>query len=189
MIARVLTIVWLTLVWILLWGTPSVANVAAGLLIAGILVALVPVERDGGGGIHPVAVLRFGVYFAFSLVGATLGVARTVLAPRPRLEQGVVAIPLRTRSPLVTAFVANSISLTPGTLTVDIRPRTFGFADADDAPTLFVHCLQIGDPDDIRRDGYRLERLAVAAFGTVADRDATSGPEPGWPRTDVGGGR
>lgn len=182
MTARLLTTAWLTLVWVLLWGTPSVANVAAGLVLATVLVTLFPVAHDGGGGIHPVALLRYGLVFSWALVVATASVVRTVVSRRMPLEQGVVEVPMHTRSPLVTAFVANSISLTPGTLTIDVRPRSFGFDDHDAAPVLFVHCLVVGDPERIRADVHRLERLAVDAFGTVADRGSPTAPRPGGER-------
>jgi multicomponent Na+:H+ antiporter subunit E len=106
---------------------------------------------------------------------ATFTVAVTLLRPRLELEQGIVAIPLRANSPVVVAFVANSISLTPGTLTVDIRPRTYGIdAGPEDttAPVLYVHCLQTGDPDEVRADAWHVEELAVRAFGTPTDRAA-----------------
>lgn len=179
---RALLVLWLTLVWVLLWGTPSVGNVLAGLLLGTAAVLVVRPGPDRGSGVHPVAVLRFALHFAWALVGATASVARTVLAPRMRLEEGIVAVPLRATSPVVLSFVANAISLTPGTLTVDIRPRDYGVADddtrpADDprAPVLYVHCLVTGDPDEVRADARRFEDLAVAAFGSPEDRRAALG--------------
>ena len=93
------------------------------------------------------------------------------------LEQGIVAVPLRTSSPVVTSFIANSISLTPGTLTVDVRPRRFGIDEGhhQQPPTLYVHTLIVGDPEHVRREARRLEELAVAAFGTPVDRAAVFG--------------
>lgn len=175
--SRALLVVWLVAVWVLLWGSASPANLLSGVAVALVLVAVFPPGPDRGAGIHPVAVLRFGLHFARELVTATASVAVTVLRPRMELEQGIVAIPLRASSPIVVSFIANSISLTPGTLTVDVRPRSFGIEDGhhDEAPTLYVHTLIVGDPEDVRRDARRLEELAVAAFGTPTDRAAVLG--------------
>lgn len=172
--SRVLLVAWLTLVWVLLWGSPTPANLLSGLTVALVLVVVFPPGADRGVGLHPVAVLRYGVHFGRELVTATASVAATVLRPRMGLEQGIVAVPLRSTSPVVVSFVANSISLTPGTLTVDVRPRRFGIDDGhhDEPPTLYVHTLIVGDPDHVRADAHRLEELAVAALGTPADRAA-----------------
>jgi multicomponent Na+:H+ antiporter subunit E len=172
---RLLIILWLTFVWVLLWGGLTLGNVLAGVAIATVLVLLFPLGPDRGGGVHPLAVLRFGLFFAWALVVATWTVVVTLLRPRLALEQGIVAVPMRATSPVVVAFVANSISLTPGTLTVDVRPRTYGIdagPDDTEAPVLYVHCLVVGDPETVRADARHVEELAVRAFGTVRDRAA-----------------
>ncbi|MDQ2678949.1 MAG: Na+/H+ antiporter subunit E [Actinomycetota bacterium] len=171
LVPRVLVTAWLTVVWVLLWGGLTVGNVLAGLLLATLLTTAFPLGPDRDTGVHPVALLRFGAHFAVALVQSTAAVARSVLRPLSRLEEGIVAVPLHVRSPVVVSFVANAISLTPGTLTVDIRPRSYGITSTGpDNPTLFVHCLVVGDPDSVRTDAWHLERLAVAAVGTREDR-------------------
>ena len=171
LVPRLLMTAWLTLVWVLLWGGLTLGNVAAGLLFGVVLTTVFPVGPDRGTGLHPIALLRFGAHFAVALVRSTAAVARSVLRPLSRLEEGILAVPLHVRSPVVVSFVANAISLTPGTLTVDVRPRSYGIASTGpDKPTLFVHCLVVGDPDSVRSDAWHLERLAVAAVGTREDR-------------------
>ena len=176
-LSSVLLVLWLTLVWVLLWGSAAAGTVVSGLVLATLLVVLVRPHDDRGGGIHPIAVLRYGVHFAWALVASTASVAATVLRPRMELAEGIVAVPMRARSPVVVTFVANSITLTPGTLTVDIRPRAYGVdegADAPEPPVLYVHCLVVGDPEDVRADAWRFEELAVAAFGSAEDRRAVA---------------
>jgi multicomponent Na+:H+ antiporter subunit E len=184
--SRVLVALWLTLVWALLWGSAAPGTLIAGLVLGSLLVLVVPPRRDTGGGVHPIAVLRYGVRFAWALVTATASVAATILRPRMQLEEGIVAVPMRARSPVVVTFVANSISLTPGTLTVDIRPRGYGIderapseaAANTPAPVLYVHCLVVGDPEQVRVEARRFEELAVAAFGSEADRRAVAAGAP-----------
>ena len=195
MITRVMLVAWLTLVWILLWGEASVGNILAGLIIATVLVPAFRPGDDGDVGLHPIAIAKFGVWFAWALISATASVVRQVLRPTLQLEQGIVAVPLRATSPVVTTFVANAISLTPGTLTVDVRPQSFGQVGIDSShgdlpvvdgvtqpPVLYVHCLETGDPDQVRADGLVLEEFAVRAFGSAEDRLAIQGPAPRWPR-------
>ncbi len=175
LIARGLLVAWLTFVWVLLWGELSFANVSAGIVLAVVLSLLFPIGPDRQVGVHPVALLRYGAFFAVALVQSTWAVARTVARPRLELEEGIVAVPLHVHSAVVVSFIANSITLTPGTLTVDVRPRSYGIDDdagSTEAPTLFVHCLVVGDPDAVRDDVWELERIAVAALGTPEDRAA-----------------
>jgi len=189
MISRVLVVAWLTLVWVLLWGEASIGNIVAGCALGVLVLAVFPIGAEHGRGVHPLAVLSFGWWFARALVVANLSVAREVLRPRLRLSQAIVAVPLRTSSPIVAAFVANAITLTPGTLTVDVRPVEFGVQEHHEGtqpptpPVLFVHCLVTHDPDAVRADGLELEERVVRAFGTPADRVAVQGPAPTWPRT------
>ncbi len=195
MISRCVLVAWLTLVWVLLWGAVSLGNVVAGLVLSTALVVCFPPGSDRDREVHPLAVLRFGWWFAKALVVSTLDVAIQVLRPRLRLDEGIVAVPLRATSPVVVTFIANAISLTPGTLTVDVRPRSFGSVGRDPStgslpvvdgvvqpPVLYVHCLVTGDPDRVRAEVVELEEHAVAAFGTTEDRRAVEGPPPVWPR-------
>lgn len=183
-ISRALVVLWLTFVWVMLWGEVSVGNVVGGAVLGVLIVTAFPTGPDHGRGIRPLAVVGFGLWFAKELVVANLTVAAQVLRPRLALQQGIVAVPLRTSSPLVTTFVANSISLTPGTLTVEIRPAEFGVEEHDAGtepttpPVLYVHCLVTGDPDDVRAAGRDLEERVVRAFGTAADLAAIQEERP-----------
>lgn len=167
MIARIGTATWLTLVWVLLWGTPTPANIAGGLVVAVTLTWAFPVARSTGTRFHLVSIVRFALWFVTALVVANVKVAREVVRPRLRLDQSVVAVQLRATSDLVTAFVANSISLTPGTLTVEVRPDP---GDGRVAHVLEVHSLNERDEGVVRRDCAAIEALVVAAFGTDDDR-------------------
>jgi len=183
-ITRLLTTVWLTVVWVLLWGTASVANLVTGLAVALLLTFGFPIARSASARVRPVAVVRLGLWFVGALVVANLRVAREVVRPRLRLDQGLVAVPLRATSMLVTAFVANAISLTPGTLTVEALPDpdTAESADSDIAHVLHVHSLTTSDPAVVRAQCLAVETLVVAAFGTAEDRDRLARDGDGDPQ-------
>jgi len=80
----------------------------------------------------PLRLPRFTLFFLRELVRANLRVAREVLTPGFSMQAGVVAVPTRTRDDLETVLLANAITLTPGTLTLEVDPET---------RTLFVHAL------------------------------------------------
>jgi multicomponent Na+:H+ antiporter subunit E len=105
-----------------------------------------------------VQVARFVAHFLYKLVAANLTVARMVITPKPRINTGIVAVPLRRCSDAVATLVADAISLTPGTLTIEVRRNP---------TTLYVHALDVRDVEQVRADIRRLEVLAVKAFGSV----------------------
>lgn len=155
-------LVWLTGVWVVLWGSFTAANVLGGLAVATALLLLLPLpEVPRQGGLRPLALLRFLAVFLWDLVLASLTVVVQVLHPRKALRQAVVAVPVVGTSDRLLTLLANAVSLTPGTLALEVdRPRG----------VLYVHVLDIGDGeravDDVRRSIVRLERLALLALGT-----------------------
>ena len=135
---------WLTLVWVGLWGSVTAANVLGGIALAALLLLTLPLtEVPDEDRVRPVALLRFVGYFAVDLVRASLQVALLVVRPRPVLRQAVLAVPVRGASDRLLTLLANAISLTPGTLTLEVdRPRS----------TLYVHVIDVGSrPEGVER--------------------------------------
>lgn len=151
---------WLTAVWVGLWGSLTPANVLGGLAVAVVLLVALPLpEHPDQDRFRPLALAGFVAFFAVELGQATLVVAWQVLRPRGELRQAVIAVDIVETSDLVLTLVANAISLTPGTLTLEVDR---------DRSVLYVHVLDVGGPggvEDVRRSIRRLERRAVRAIG------------------------
>lgn len=162
-------IIWLTLVWAMLWGDFGLASLLSGV---GIAVFVVWVARPTGvhgiqlTSFHPVSAVVFVLYFLFQLVKSNFQVAWEVITPGSNVNRAIVAIPMHVATDGLVAVVGNAITLTPGTLTVDVHEAT----EPDGFPTLYVHVLHFEDLDTIHRDVLALERLAVRAFGTKQQR-------------------
>ena len=160
---RALRVLVLTAIWVALWSDVSIANVLSGLLVAGGIVLVFDTWRAGTVVVRPLRALWFGLFFCYKLVQASVVVARTVIAPRHRVHTGIVAVPLGRCSDAIATLVADAISLTPGTLTIEVRR---------DPLTLFVHALDVTDVAQVQASVRKLEVLAVRAFGpkeAVAD--------------------
>jgi multicomponent Na+:H+ antiporter subunit E len=142
-------LVWLTAVWVALWGSLTVANVLGGLAVATVLLLILPLpEVPSEGRARPVALARFLVVFLWELVKASVTVVRQVLSPRRNLRQAVIAVPVVGVSDRLLTLLANAVSLTPGTLALEVdRPRA---------------------ADEVRASIVRLERLAILALGSHA---------------------
>lgn len=161
-------IIWLTLVWALLWGDLGLASLLSGL---GVAVFVVLVARPTGvrgiqvTSFRPVSAVVFVVYFLVQLVKSSVEVAWEVITPGSNVNRAIISVPLHITTDGLTTVVGNAITLTPGTLTVDVR-RT----GPDRPPVLYVHALHFTDVASMRRDVLRLEHLAVRAFGTREQR-------------------
>ncbi len=86
-----------------------------------------------------------GLAFSRDLIASSLQVARAVLAPGDVSQPRFITVPLtKAKSGLEITWVANYITLTPGTLTVDVSP---------DGSMLLVHSLLAGEAaDEVRAD-------------------------------------
>ncbi len=97
----------------------------------------------------------FGLWFLWELTAANALVAWEVLTPRHHMRPGIVAVPTNTRSELETMWLANLISLTPGTLTLDV---------SEDQSVLYIHGLHIVTPDHLRERVQRFEQKLLKAI-------------------------
>jgi multicomponent Na+:H+ antiporter subunit E len=98
-------------------------------------------------------------YFAIlivNIVKASIVVAKVVLQPKINIKPGIIAVPIRAKTDVGITAIANTISLTPGTLTIDISA---------DRSTLYVHCIDIDDIEEIRNSIKNdLEEYILEAF-------------------------
>ncbi len=103
----------------------------------------------------PFRLTRFAVYFLWELVVANAEVALEVVTPRHRMRPGVIRVPIRVRGDFVVTLFANLISLTPGTLTLEV---------ADDKSALFIHGINVSTPEGFRNRVLRLEDRFLRAL-------------------------
>lgn len=160
------TLVWFTVLWILLWGTLSVANVLTGVLVAVVVlfIARQPARRrssDDTARIRPLATLWFGLFVLYKLVEANLVLAWEIVTPHNKINTGVIAVPLRTESDVAMLVVSTVITLTPGTVTIDVKGTP---------PVLYVNVLHLHDLEKVRASMLDIEERSVRAFGSRNDR-------------------
>ncbi|MGV0872288.1 Na+/H+ antiporter subunit E [Mycolicibacterium sp. XJ879] len=111
----------LTLVWMLLWGSVSVANFLGGLGVALVITLLlplpvVPVE----GKLHPLSLLRLVIQMFYWLVKSSIEVAWLSVKPGPPPVSSVLRAQFALKSDLVLAMAVNLINLTPGTIALEV---------------------------------------------------------------------
>lgn len=159
MIVRSASLLWLLIVWLALWESISPANVLSGLVVGGLLIVLFPVRSPSArtGRFRPLRAAQLLGYFLWKLLEANVVVAWEVITPsNAGVNEGIVAVPLTGASDAAVATVANMISLTPGTLTIEIERH----------PTvLYVHVLHLRSIEQVRSDVFHLELRVLRALG------------------------
>ncbi len=94
---------------------------------------------------NPARLLRLFAYFPIffvELVKANMDVARRALSPKPKLNPGIVKVPVDVKSDYGMALVADSITLTPGTVTMDITEQ-------DEQTYYYIHWIDVASEDPV----------------------------------------
>jgi multicomponent Na+:H+ antiporter subunit E len=150
-----LSLVALTLIWFALWGSVSWANLLGGLGAATLAIWILPSrQRTGGLGFRPIPAVRLIGYFLWRLAVATVIVAWEIVTPGNTTRPAIVSVPLAATHPTIIAGVANMVSLTPGTITIDV---------AVEPTALYIHVLHFESAARTRAAVATLERYLVAA--------------------------
>jgi multicomponent Na+:H+ antiporter subunit E len=92
--------------------------------------------------VRPIRAAGLLLLFLWEILLANLRVAYDVLTPRHRMRPGVIAVPLDARSDAEITLLANLITLTPGSLCLDV---------SGDRQTLYIHAMYIEDIPTVRR--------------------------------------
>ena len=163
-------LVWLVVVWILLWGTWSWANLLSGLAVALVVTLLLPLPPVvGGTRLRPVPLIRFVGHFLADLVVSGAQVAWRAIGPGGVRRGAIVRVQLRADSDLLLTMVAETISLVPGSLVLDLDREERLIA------VHLLHVTDLADVDRQKRDVLATEDRIVRAFGTAADIAALHG--------------
>ena len=134
----------LAVAWAAMTGHFGLINLAFGFVLGG--VALAMIREDAGSVSHFRRVFRavaLAFTFVYELIKSSVNVAMIVLSPSRELRPAIIAFPLDVKTPMEITLLANMITLTPGTLSVDV---------SDDGSTLYIHAIDAPDIDAVVAD-------------------------------------
>ncbi|HOO14281.1 MAG TPA: Na+/H+ antiporter subunit E [Candidatus Marinimicrobia bacterium] len=161
--SRVIVFVLSFLVWLALTDIKDIQEVVAGLIVAFLvsLIAgtfLVTTEKSR----HPVRRFFMGIVYLFKflweMIKANIHVALIVINPTLPIKPGIIKIKSNLTKDSALTVLTNSITLTPGTLTVDINPET---------REIYIHCIEVESTaidENTRSIGGRFEKLIREVF-------------------------
>lgn len=87
--------------------------------------------------------LSFAAFYGLEIFLSNFRVAHDALTPTDHARPGIVAVPVQVRTSFEIFLLSNLITMTPGTLTVDV---------STDRTTFYVHAMFADDPEEVRRE-------------------------------------
>ncbi len=87
--------------------------------------------------------LSFLLFYLRELLRANLRVAHDAVTPTHHMRPAILAVPLEARTDFEILLLANLITMTPGSLSLEV---------SRDRRTLFVHVMYVADPEKMRRE-------------------------------------
>lgn len=166
----------LALAWTVVQGAFTLGNFGVGLVLSyGVLRLLQPLLGEAGYEKRVYHQVVLCGVFVKELVLSSIRVAAEVLTPGFSMRAGILAVPLSVQSDFGITMFANLISLTPGTLSLDV---------SEDREYLYIHAMYIdSSPEEEAVDLKRtLESRVILALGEEStampvDEDEADGTE------------
>ncbi|MEL6517664.1 MAG: Na+/H+ antiporter subunit E [Pseudomonadota bacterium] len=148
----------LAVVWAALWADFSLLQLLVGFVagFGGLWLAQPLFNAPSSYFLRAWRVVRLIGYFLYELILSSFRVAWDVVTPTHLSNPAIIRMPLDAKTDLEILLVTNLISLTPGTLSLDVTP---------DRSCLIVHAMFADDPDalvDELKGG--MERMVMEVF-------------------------
>lgn len=142
--------VMLALAWVALSGSFTALNFLTGFIFGffALMVLQNHVSVLDGYAKRIIRVIGFVFFFLKELIKANFRVAYDVATPVWYMKPGVIGMPLEAETDVEIMFLSSVISLTPGTLSLDV---------SDDRKVLYIHAMFLQDEEALRRDLKELE--------------------------------
>lgn len=150
-------VLWAT--WLLLNNTMSAGHIVLGFILA----TLIPWLTSGFWPEKvclrkPFTLLKFGIIVLWDILVANFTVAKLILGKNEHLQPSFICINLDITSPIGISLLANTISLTPGTVSCDL---------SSDKTKLLVHGLHVEDIEaTINEIKQRYEKPLMEVFAS-----------------------
>lgn len=141
---RFLSNLLLSFIWLAVTGDFSFINFVFGFALSFLLMWLISQDgQDNRYLFRGPKVVAFIFFFLYELVKANLQVAFDVSTPSYFMKPGIIKIPLDAKTDMEITLLANLITLTPGTLSLDV---------SDDRKVLYVHAMYVKNKETFIAD-------------------------------------
>lgn len=157
MIKQFLMNLLLSFIWVALTGSMYYTNFLFGFMIGfGILWIMNRNESDRRYFNKVPRIISFIFYFLYEMIKANVQVAYDVMTPKYFMRPGIVRYPMNAQTDMEINLLSMVISLTPGTLILDI---------SEDRKTIYIHVMYLQDAEKFIKDTKTgLERRLLEAL-------------------------
>lgn len=141
----------LALIWAAITGHFTPGNVVAGFILGSAALWLVRSQFESRYFERGIQMVRLVLLFLYELVMSAFRVALDVVSPRMTFRPGIIGVPLDSDSDVQITLLANLITLTPGTLSIDV---------STDKSMLYIHAMRADDPEGLVqsiKDGFEAQ--------------------------------
>ncbi len=134
---RFLSNILLMFMWVAFTGVLSFINFVFGFIASFIILRIITLNKEDSKYFRIVPkIIAFVLFFLYELIIANIDAAYYIMIPNKKLRPGIVGVPLDAKTDLEITFLTNLVSLTPGTLSIDV---------SNDRKILYVHSMNISD--------------------------------------------
>lgn len=131
--------IFMAIVWVFLTGDLNIINFFEGFIVSFIILFVIRKSLPNDNYFTKIPkVISFIIYFMKELIMSNLMLAYDILTPTDYMTPGIVAIELDAKTDFEITLLASLITLTPGTLSIDI---------SDDKSKLYIHSVYIKNKD------------------------------------------
>jgi len=150
----------LALIWVVLTATLTPLNFLAGFALGNIICWLISLHSGRRNYFfRERKLVVLGFVFLWQFLVSNFRIIYDILTPTHHMNPGILALPLDCKTDEQKVILANLITLTPGTLSLNISP---------DGKILYIHAMYIrdnGDPEHVVREiKSTFERLVMEIF-------------------------
>lgn len=169
--------IWMIIVWVLLWGDLTVANIFTGVAVSLVLLRVMPMPKVGfEGRVSVIGVLVLLGRLLVDIVAASAQVAYQALRLGRQPRGAVIRVKLASSSDLILTLTAELTVIVPGSIVVEAHRLT---------GMLYVHLLDAHAPGAVEKARSTVlaqEKRVMYALATDADIAAAGYPPRPWKR-------
>ncbi|MCF1751665.1 Na+/H+ antiporter subunit E [Mariniradius sediminis] len=134
----------LAVIWVIATGVATAENFIFGFIIGlGILWITATKKSDRKYFVILPKLVYFFLFLVWKLILSNISTVKESLYSKSKLEPGIVKVPLTLKDEFHIVTLANLVSLTPGTMVMDI---------SDDMKVMYVHVMHLEDKDKFIRE-------------------------------------
>lgn len=134
----------LSFIWVALTGSMYYTNFVFGFMIGFFILWIMNRNDADRRYFYKVPrIISFIFYFIYEMIKANVQVAYDVMTPKYFMRPGIVRFPLDVETEMEINLLSTMISLTPGTLILDI---------SEDRKTMYIHVMYLNDPEQFVHD-------------------------------------